>query len=163
MENKMKLYGISIVLCMITLLANGVELKTVSYQSVPQLVADGEIKKIEIYDSGMANVDAIFTKKDGATVAVKKPRGLDQDAVFQQYLKDNGIQYIVYDYEYAGVKPTKRSPFWKSTLFMILPIVFMFGIPVLLILAIIKQAKTISKQTDTIKALVEKEILQSAT
>ena len=132
------------------------EMETISYQTIPQLVLNDEIDAVEIYDFGGNDIDAVFTKKDGSTVAVKRPLGLDQDAVLQQYLTDNRIQYTVYDYEFQG--SAKKRPFGgPSTLFMILPMVLMFGIPVLLILVIIRQSKTIAKQAETIKSLIDKE------
>jgi len=153
----MKLYNTIIFLCMTASITIGADLDTVSYQSVPQLVAGGGIEKVEIYDSGMNDIDAVFIKADGATIAVEKPHGLDKDSVFHQYLEDNNVQYMVYDYEYGEDGISSRRPFGKSTMwFALLPMLLMFGVPVLLILVIMRQAKTISKQTDTIRALTEK-------
>jgi hypothetical protein len=153
----MKLYSTIIFLCMIASITIGAELDTVSYQSVPQLVASGGIEKVEIYDSGMNDIDAVFIKADGTTIAVEKPHGLDKDSVFHQYLKDNNVQYIVYDYKYGEEGISSRGPFGKSKMwFMLLPMLLVFGVPVLLILVIMRQAKTISKQADTIEALANK-------
>lgn len=151
----MKKYGLILFLCTFASITVGGELESVSYHSVPQLLSSGEIEKVEIYDSGVSDVDAVFTKSDGTVFSVEKTHGLDEDPVFQQSLKDHDIQYVIYDYEFEGKSKKKRLG--RSSWFMIMPMVFMFGIPVLLVLVIIKQAKTISKQADVIKVLAEKE------
>lgn len=70
----MKIYTALIpIICMATSLVFGKGIETISDQSVSQLVATGEIEKAEIYDFGGNDIDAVFTKKDGSTIAVKRP------------------------------------------------------------------------------------------
>ena len=132
--------------------ARGDEMPTVSYQSIPLMVIRGEIEKADLYDFSGDGVDAVFTTKDGSAVAVKKAIGLNEDAVLQQYLKDHNIQFTVYESSYKGPLSTKRPG--MSSLWMTLPMILMFGVPVILLLILLMQAKTIARQAETIRALV---------
>lgn len=132
--------------------ARGDEVPTISYQSIPLMVIRGEIEKADLYDFGREGVDAVFTTKDGSAVAVKKTFGLNEDAVLQQYLKDHNIPFTVYESPYKGPLSTKRSD--TSSLWMTLPMLLMFGLPLILIVILLMQARTIARQAETIRALV---------
>ena len=58
--------------------------ETINYQSVPQLLARGEIANVEIYDFGGKGVDAVLTRTDGSTLLVKRPIGLDEVPCFRR-------------------------------------------------------------------------------
>jgi len=130
----------------------GDEMPTVSYQSIPLMVVRGEIEKADLYDFSSDGVDAVFTTKDGSAVAVKKPIRLNEDAVLQQYLKDHNIQFTVYESSYEGPLSTKRPG--MPSLWMTLPMILMFCVPVILLLILLMQARTIARQAETIRALV---------
>ena len=127
--------------------------ETLNYKSVPQLMAQGEIAKVEIYDFGRQDVDAVLTRPDGTTLLVKHPVGLDEDAVLQEYLKEHNVPFLAYDHEYNGpAGPPKPG---HSAMFLALPVVLMVGVPLLLILVILKQTRTISRLAETIRVLSE--------
>lgn len=125
--------------------------ETINYQSVPQLLAQGEIANVEIYDFGGKGVDAVLTRPDGSTLLIKRPIGLDEDAVLQAYLKEHNIPFLVYDRKYAG--PAGEGKVGNSMTFVILPVLLTVGIPLLLILVILKQTRTTSRLAETIRTL----------
>lgn len=128
--------------------------EAISYSSIPPMVAKKQIQKAEIYDSSHGRIDFILTLKDGVSYSVNRPYGVDQDSILHQYLNDNDIEYIIYDRKYEETEDDEK---WYSSasLMGVLPLIFMLGVPILLILIVWRQAKTISKQTDIINKLTD--------
>lgn len=145
----MKFRHILIMFISIAALTYGADPEMIKYQCVPQLVKSGEIKSAEIYDNGLCGIDVVFTKSDGGIIAAKRPIGLDKDSVLQQYLSDNNIRYMVFDCEYGKKGRSQASKIW----FAFFPLFLLFGIPILLIMVILRQSKIISKQTNVIATL----------
>jgi outer membrane protein assembly factor BamB len=106
------------------------------YQSVPELLASKEIKKVEIYDrSGHHNIDAVFITTSATRIPVSRCYGLDDDPVFHQYLRDNNIRYTVYDKELKITSTNEVAPPGIPTTETIRSLIMEAGFIFLLILA----------------------------
>jgi len=107
----------------------------VSYSTFVRDLADAKVSGVDVYDFG-AEIDLTYSTSDGEFRAAKGPIGLDDDELLLFNLKSQGVPFTVHGEEYDG---PGASGVWLS---QILSFAFLL-VPVLLILVILRQSKTI--------------------
>lgn len=108
----------------------------VSYSTFVRDLTGSNISEVNIYDYGR-NVDLTYETLDGELRATKGPLGLDNDELLSFTLKSQEIPFTVHAEKFEGA----RTP--EDWMIQLGSFAFLL-IPVLLILVILRQSKTIS-------------------
>jgi ATP-dependent Zn protease len=108
----------------------------VSYSTFVRDLTSSKISEVNIYDYGR-NVDLTYETLDGELRATKGPLGLDNDELLSFTLKSQEIPFTVHAEKYRGAGTTGDWMMHFGSFAFLL-------IPVLLILVILRQSKTIS-------------------
>ncbi len=113
----------------------------VSYSTFVRDLTDAKISEVNIFDYGR-EVDLTYETLEGATRATKGPIGLDDDDLLSFTLKSQEVPFTVHAEKYS----TGTSPFdWMN-----LSSFIFFLIPVLMLLVILRQSKTIRSLADAL-------------
>ncbi len=120
------------------------ELEIVTYSSFIRDLNESEISEVDIYSWGK-DVDLTYVGKDGKLRATKGPFKIEEDELLLQTLESNEVAFTIHPESYG-----KESYFEIHHLSSIL----ILGIPILLCVAVAKQASTIKSLA---KALAEKD------
>lgn len=107
----------------------------VSYSTFVRDLTDSKVTEVDVYDYGR-EVDLTYETLDGELRATKGPIGLDNDELLSFTLNSQEVPFTVHAQKYdgAGVSSDWMMQIGSFAFFLI---------PVLLILVILRQSKTI--------------------
>lgn len=113
----------------------------VTYSTFVRDLTESKIFEVNIFDYGR-EIDLTYETVDGATRATKGPFGLDDDDLLSFTLKSQEVSFTVHAEEYSSGASSFDWMHLSSFIF--------FLIPVLMLLVILRQSKTIRSLGDAL-------------